>query len=74
MLQAFINVFKIAELRSKLFFTFAMLAVYRIGFWIPVPGVNQNALTTFFEQQSQTGGAFGRLASYMAILNTFINA
>ncbi|MCH7790788.1 MAG: preprotein translocase subunit SecY [Planctomycetes bacterium] len=69
MLQAFINVFKIAELRSKLFFTFAMLAVYRIGFWIPVPGVSQEALTTFFEQQSQTGGAFGRLASYMAIFS-----
>ena len=37
MLQAFINVFKIAELRSKLFFTFAMLAVYRIGFWAVYP-------------------------------------
>ncbi len=69
MLQAFINVFKIAELRTKLLFTFAMLAVYRIGFWIPIPGVNQNALRDFFSAQSESGGALGRLADYMSIFS-----
>ena len=69
MLQAFINVFRIAELRSKLLFTFAMLAVYRIGFWIPIPGVNQNALRDFFQTQSESGGALGRLADYMSIFS-----
>ncbi len=69
MLQAFINVFRIAELRSKLLFTFAMLAVYRIGFWIPIPGVNQDALRDFFQAQSESGGALGRLADYMSIFS-----
>jgi preprotein translocase subunit SecY len=69
MLQAFINVFKIAELRTKLLFTFAMLAVYRIGFWIPIPGVNQDALKRFFTSQTESGGALGRLADYMSIFS-----
>lgn len=42
MLQALINVFKIAELRNKVLFTFGMLAVFRIGHWIPLPGVVQS--------------------------------
>jgi preprotein translocase subunit SecY len=69
MIQAIINVFRIPELRNKLLFTFAMLAVYRIGYWIPVPGVNQQALVRFFEQQVDTGGAFSRLAQYVAIFS-----
>lgn len=69
MLQALINVFKISELRTKLLFTFSMLAVYRIGFWIPIPGVNQGALASYFETQAQSEGAFSRLASYVAIFS-----
>jgi len=69
MLQALINVFKISELRTKLLFTFGMLAVYRIGFWIPIPGVNQGALASYFETQAQSEGAFSRLASYVAIFS-----
>jgi preprotein translocase subunit SecY len=38
MLRAFVNAFKIPDLRRKLLFTLAMIAVYRIGAWIPVPG------------------------------------
>ncbi len=41
MLQTFINMFKIPELRNKLLFTFGLLAIYRIGFAVPLPGVNQ---------------------------------
>ena len=39
MFQALTNVFKIAELRNKVLFTLGMLVVYRIGHWIPLPGV-----------------------------------
>lgn len=66
MLQAFVNAFRIKELRNKLLFTLGMLMVYRIGFWIPVPGVDQTALSEYFQQQTESGGAFGRIASFMA--------
>jgi len=67
--QTIINVFRIPELRSKILFTIGMLAVYRIGFWIPVPGVDQGALTSFFEQQAASGSAAGRLSQYVAIFS-----
>lgn len=67
--QTIYNVFRIPELRSKILFTLGMLAVYRIGFWIPVPGVNQQALTQFFEAQVSTGSAAGRLSQYVAIFS-----
>ena len=38
--SAFLNVFRIPELRKKIFITLALLFVYRIGFHIPLPGVN----------------------------------
>ncbi len=69
MLQAFLNIFKIKELRNKVLFTLGMLAVYRIGFWIPVPGVNQSQLAEFFEAQTQSGGAFGRVAQFMTVFS-----
>ena len=69
LIQTIINVFRIPELRSKILFTIGMLAVYRIGFWIPVPGVDQGALSSFFEQQAASGSAAGRLSQYVAIFS-----
>ncbi len=69
LIQTIINVFRIPELRNKILFTIGMLAVYRIGFWIPVPGVDQGALTSFFEQQAASGSAAGRLSQYVAIFS-----
>ncbi len=61
MLQAFINSFKIPDLRKKLFITLLLLAIYRIGAYIPTPGVNGAALLQFFNNvaRSQGGGLFG---------------
>ena len=61
MLQAFINSFKIPDLRKKLFFTFLLLAIYRVGAYIPTPGVNGAALLQFFNNmaKSQGGSLFG---------------
>ena len=61
MLQAFINSFKIPDLRKKLFFTLLLLAIYRIGAYIPTPGVNGAALIQFFNNmaRSQGGSLFG---------------
>ena len=69
MLKAIANIFKIPELRNKVLFTIAMLAVYRIGFWIPIPGVNQEQLKSFFEAQSQQGSGAGRLAEFVSIFS-----
>ena len=44
MLQGFLNIFRIADLRNKVFFTLSMLVIYRIGFWIPLIGVDQSQL------------------------------
>ena len=69
MLQALANIFKIPDLRNKVLFTLGMLCVYRIGFWIPVPGVDQEALAEFFAVQSETGGAFGRMAQFVSVFS-----
>jgi preprotein translocase subunit SecY len=41
MFQTFLNIFKVPELRNKVLFTLFMLAIYRIGYWVPIPGVDQ---------------------------------
>jgi len=64
MLQAFLNIWRIADLRAKMFFTLAMLAVYRIGFWIPLPGVSQEKIAARFAQSDDN--AAGNILSYMS--------
>ncbi|MBC8340181.1 MAG: preprotein translocase subunit SecY [Proteobacteria bacterium] len=51
------NIARIPELRARIFFTFSMLAVYRIGCAVVTPGINTNVIRDFFEQMS--GTAFG---------------
>lgn len=62
MLKAFANCFKIPELRDKILFTLGLIAVYRIGCYIPVPGVNGSVLAEFFQRMSSdsvNGNIFG---------------
>ena len=54
MIESLKNVFRIPDLRSRVLFTLAMLAVYRLGNNIPTPGVDARALTDFFEQNRGT--------------------
>src|SRR5690606_4972708 len=42
-------------------------AVYRVGFWIPLPGVNQQQLVDFFQRQQ--GSAAGTVAQYVAMFS-----
>jgi len=66
MLAPILNIFKIPELRRKLLFTFIMLCIYRVGFHVPVPGIDQEALaaaTTSGDSQSP----FGRVADYLQL-------
>ena len=48
------SIFKIPELKNRVLFTLGMLAVYRIGSHIPVPGVNTEALGDFFKNMAGT--------------------
>lgn len=57
MIESLRNIFAIEELRKRVIFTLAMLAVYRIGNVIPIPGINVEALQEWFS--SNAGGVFG---------------
>jgi preprotein translocase subunit SecY len=57
MIEKFLNIFRIPDLRKRVLFTLAILAVYRLGSHIPTPGVNANQLELLFSQQS--GSALG---------------
>ncbi|HEX5284457.1 MAG TPA: preprotein translocase subunit SecY [Bryocella sp.] len=59
MLEKFLNIFRIKDLRNRVAFTFAMLAVYRLGAHIPTPGIDAAKLAQFFNQNA--GGALGLL-------------
>src|SRR5579875_3225233 len=59
MLDKFLNIFRIKDLRNRVAFTFAMLAVYRLGAHIPTPGIDAAKLAQFFNQNA--GGALGLL-------------
>ncbi len=70
MLQAFANIFKIPDLRRRVFFTLGMLAIYRIGFVIPLLGVDQTALREAAERASEGGASgFGRIMEYASIFS-----
>ncbi len=56
MLQAFSNIFKIPDLRKKILVTLAIIAVYRLGAFIPTPGIDGAKLTQFFETMAHTQG------------------
>lgn len=51
------NIFAIPDLRNRVLYTFGLLAVFRIGANIPIPGVNSDAILEFFN--AQQGNFFG---------------
>lgn len=66
MLEAFINSFKIPDLRKRIVFTLAIFVVYRIGSFIPTPGIDGRALAEFFDKISKTQGG-----TLFGIMNMF---
>ncbi|MBD5541048.1 MAG: preprotein translocase subunit SecY [Lachnospiraceae bacterium] len=62
MLETLKNAFKVKEVRNKLLFTLAMLVVIRFGCQLPVPGINREFFSQWFEQQ--TSGTFGFLDAF----------
>ena len=61
MLSAFANTFKIPDLKKKILITLGLIAVYRVGCFIPIPGVNGSVLVEYFRSMSssQSGSIFG---------------
>jgi len=79
----FQNIFKIPELKKRIIFTLALLAVYRIGVHVPVPGIDSIALASFFARAKGTllglfdmfsGGAFERLSVFALGIMPYISA
>ncbi|MHC5113513.1 MAG: preprotein translocase subunit SecY [Planctomycetota bacterium] len=69
MLQAFLNIFRIPDLRNRVLFTLGVLVVYRIGFWVPLVGVDQTALVEAAERASTDKTGFGQILDYASIFS-----
>ncbi len=67
MIKTLLNVFRVPELRNKVLFTLFMLIVYRVGYAVPIPGVDQTAIKE--AAAAQEGGAFDRLANYISLFS-----
>ena len=81
--EAFANIFRVPDLRNRVLFTLALLAVYRIGGHIPTPGINTFRLEEFFQQNQGTlfgfidlfsGGMFRRLTIFALGIMPYITA
>ena len=82
-IEAIANVFRVPDLRKRVLFTLGLLAVYRLGAFIPTPGVDTNRLTQFFQQNSGTlfgfidlfsGGTFRRFTIFALGIMPYITA
>ncbi len=87
MISAFANLFKIPDLKKKILITAALIAVYRVGAFIPTPGIDGAKLALFFENMARTqggtlfgminmfsGGAIKRLTIFALGIMPYISA
>ncbi len=82
MIQSFINVFKIKDLRRRIFFVFLMLVVVRIGSGIPVAGVDPDVFKELFNATGDsmsffdaiTGGSFEKMSVFALSITPYITS
>lgn len=83
MLKSFGDIFKVPELKRRIFVTIGVIAAYRVGAFIPLPAVNAQALKALFEQHSRSllgfmdmfsGGALSQLSIFSLGIMPYINA
>ncbi len=83
MLETLKNLFAVADLRNRVLFTLGMLAVYRVGNFIPTPGVNSEALRIMSEQAQNsmfglydmfTGGSLSRVTIFALGVMPYISS
>jgi preprotein translocase subunit SecY len=77
------NAFKIKEIRKKLLYTFLMLVVIRFGSQLPIPGVNRDYFSSWFEQNNGgafnffdafTGGSFSKMSVFALSITPYITS
>lgn len=66
MMNRFVALFKISELRTRLLYTLGMLAVYRIGIFVTSPGVDRAATKAYMRSQDAGGGGFLSLFNFFS--------
>ena len=83
LLQTLRNIFKIEELRSRILLTLGLVAIYRLGSYVVLPGVNPNDLASYSSKASQgifgiinmfAGGAFSRASIFSLGIMPYISA
>src|SRR5580704_2710632 len=83
MFEKLANIFRIPDLRKRVFFALAMLAVYRLGGHLPIPGVDAQRFQDFIQQNQGTvfgffdlfsGGTFRRLTIFALGIMPYITS
>jgi preprotein translocase subunit SecY len=83
MFDKFANIFRIPDLRKRIFFTLALLFVYRVGGHIPIPGVNSELFSQYIQQNRGTllgfvdlfsGGQFRRMTIFALGIMPYITS
>jgi preprotein translocase subunit SecY len=70
MFTTLINIFRVRELRNKVLFTIFMLIIYRVGYHVPLPGINQDEIAKQSKNQGgDEGTPFDRLANYVSLFS-----
>ncbi|MCK5196727.1 MAG: preprotein translocase subunit SecY, partial [Spirochaetales bacterium] len=85
--NAFLDVFRVKDLRQRIFFTIFMLIIFRLGATLPIPGIDVNALKLYFMSQQGSGaigiteyidffagGAFKNFSIFMLGIMPYISA
>src|ERR671937_672273 len=77
------NAWRVPELRRRVLFTALILAIYRLGSWMPAPGVNSDQISKYFKGQGGTilnllsvfsGGAISRFAIFALGIMPYVTA
>lgn len=82
--NAFVNVFRIKELRDRILFTIGILIVFRLGSVLTIPGIDPHALSAYFQSQVRgnafvdymdffVGGAFSNFSVFMLSVMPYIS-
>ncbi|UER67666.1 preprotein translocase subunit SecY [Borrelia sp. BU AG58] len=84
MKDLFLSLFSIKDLRAKFLFTLSVLFIFRVGSYLPIPGINPVALKSYFKAQSDfsitnyfdffSGGAFSNFSVFMLSIGPYISA
>src|ERR1700737_2664590 len=73
-IEAFRNLFRIPDLRNRVLFTLALLAVYRVGAYIPTPGINWRVLEMLQKERELGRRKITQYTRYLTIVLSVIQS